>query len=302
MSSSRYPVVRLGVTAGGEDVLWDAPRHIAIQGMTRSGKSSAVYSFLARAHATGLVRVVGIDPTSVMLRPFAALGEHHIHTGGADLAGGLDSVLDFAVREMDRRIGLLWPNRVDKIERFSRRRCVLLVVLEESAGLMAAMADDDAAEGRRPAERLAPRAKRLIRRILAEGAKVGVVALVIAQRMSTEVIPGDARSNVGYRLTLRMDDGDGLRMLHSGVQDEDARWVASAKPGRALVDSPALHHARVRLDWLDYDGYLAALGWRVRAGRPRPKPSPPKDRRTRTEDAEPKPRAASSSSPARSPG
>lgn len=305
MSSSRYPVVRLGVTAGGEEVLWDAPRHIAIQGMTRSGKSSAVYSFLVRAHATGLVRVIGIDPTSVMLRPFAALGEPYICCGMSDLgASGVDSVLHFAVREMDRRIGLLWPNRVDQITRFSRRCPVLLVVLEEAPGLLSGLASEDSSAGRRGGERLEPKAKHLIKRIFCEGNKVGVNVLAISQRTSVQVIQGDSRSNIAHRITMRMDDPDGLRMLHSGVQDEDARWVASAKPGRALVDSPALHHARVRLDWLEYSAYLSALGLGagVRGRQPPSRPSPPKGRRTRTEDAEPKPRAASSSSPARSPG
>lgn len=301
--SSGFPALRFGVTAAGEEVAWDSPKHVIVQGQTRSGKSAFTYRVLAQAfEKRGQIRVIGVDPTAVLLKPFAALGERHIHTGGADLAGAV-AVLEWAVAEMDRRIGLLWENRVDKIERFSRACPVLLVVLEEAPGLMTALADDDAAEGRRPAERLEPRAKRLIRRILAEGAKVGVTLFTLCQRASTSVIPGDGRSNVAFRLSLRLSDGDGLRMLHSGVQDEDARWVASAKPGRALVDSPALHHARVRLDWLDYAGYLAALGWRVRAGRPRPKPLPPKGRRrTRTEDAGQKSRAASSSSPARSPG
>lgn len=305
MSSSRYPVVRLGVTAGGEELTWCGPCHIAFQGQTRSGKSSAVYSFLARAHATGLVRVVGIDPTSVMLRPFAALGERHIHTGGADLAGAV-AVLEWAVAEMDRRIGLLWPNRVDKIERFGGPGpMLLLVVLEEAPVLLSGLASEDSSAGRRGGERLEPKAKHLIKRIFCEGNKVGVNVLTISQRTSVLVIPGDARSNVGYRITLRMDDPDGLRMLHSGVQDEDARWVASAKPGRALVDAPALRRqSRARLDWLEYSAYLSALGLGagVRGRQPPSRPLPPKGRRTRTEDAGQKPRAASSSSPARSPG
>lgn len=255
---SDFPAVKIGQTATSEPVEWNAPRHIAVQGMTRSGKTAGMYAFLSSAYCTGRVRIIGVDPTAVLLRPYAEMGERLIHCGGADLPHAV-KVLEEAVAIMDKRIASLWPARLDQFREYTPGRPVVLLVLEEAPGFMTALADDDAAEGRKTGDRLAPRAQRAVRRILAEGAKVGVLVFVAAQRLSTQVIPGDARSNLGFRITLRMDDGDGLRMLHSGLSSEDVRHLATASPGRGLVDTPTQHHARVRLLHLDYRAYLNRL-------------------------------------------
>jgi hypothetical protein len=249
------PVI-FGRREDGRDLTWDPAGdvHVAIQGQTRSGKSIATYTLLSGLTARSNVLVVGCDPSGVLLRPWAdGPGGHWIALGTTDL-GQAARVLGELVVEMERRISSLWPQQIDKIEKFTADLPVLAVVLEEWPGLISSAQLDDAASGRKPAERLAPKIQGAAGRLIKEGAKVGVRVLVLAQRMSSEAINGDDRSNFSLRLTLRVDNGDAIRMLHPGGGADPAE-VRGFDPGVALYESPASALQRSRIDYTDYSQY-----------------------------------------------
>src|SRR5699024_6502166 len=145
--------------------------HIAMQGMTRSGKSVATYNILATLAPSRAVDLYGIDPSGILLAPYA--GTRHgdrVALGTQDPAQYVE-VLRQAVEVMDRRTAELGRTLTsDKIESFSSAQPLLLVVCEEMPGIVKALRSADAG-----AERGAPKVeaqfKLLLGRLLAEGAK-----------------------------------------------------------------------------------------------------------------------------------
>jgi S-DNA-T family DNA segregation ATPase FtsK/SpoIIIE len=164
-------------------------------------------------------------------------------------------VMDAVVREMDGRIvGLLASDR-DKLDDFTADLPLLVVVMEEYPGLLGAAEAQDAAEGRKPAERLASRLQRNVRRLIQEGAKVGVRVILVAQRMDAATVGGAERSNLGARFTLRVDNADAVKMLHPNASLEQIATVSGFDPGTGLVEMPGIPLQRFKADYLDYGNY-----------------------------------------------
>lgn len=255
--------IRLGRISTGEPVGFSlsSPSSVAIAGMTRSGKSAATYSLLARLAALApRVKISAVDITSVLARPVvehAAGGEFAL--GTADPAAAV-AVVENVRDEMRARVAGLWDWKTDKITTFSSDYPLIMLVVEELPGTVEWLQDDDAAQGRKAGEKLAPRFIAALRVILAEGLKVGVCVLVLAQRLDAAVISGPARANLGIRVGLRVDDASGAAMLFPGISTEEAEALAVAAPGRGLLTAPGYRMERVALDYLDYSDYLDALG------------------------------------------
>lgn len=255
--------IRLGRISTGEPVGFalSAPASVAIAGMTRSGKSAATYSFLSRLAACApRVKISAVDITSVLARP---LVEHE--AGGAFCLGTADPAAAVAVvegvrDEMRARVAGLWDLKTDKITTFTSDYPLIMLVVEELPGTVEMLQDDDAAQGRKAGERLAPKFIAALRVILAEGLKVGVCVLVLAQRLDASVISGPARSNLSIKIGLRVDDTSGAQMLFPGIAVDEAEQLAVAAPGRGLITAPGYRMERVALDYLDYPGYLERLG------------------------------------------
>lgn len=251
--------VRVGRVEDGTNLILDlgASWHIAIQGMSRSGKSVLTYSLLAPlARLTG-VAICGVDPTGILLNPW----RNHPHAewralGAADMTAAADT-LDRIVAEMDRRIAALLNADLDKLDAFDTATPLLLVVLEEYPGTLSAAEAQDA--GAKPADRVAPRIQRNVRRLVQEGAKVGVRLLLIAQRMDASIVGGAERSNLGTRITMRVDNADAIRMLHPNATPDHVAMVPRMTPGVGLVELPGEGIRLFKADLLDYAGYVAAV-------------------------------------------
>lgn len=248
--------------------------HLAIQGATRSGKSSAIYTLLAALAHRADVLVTGIDPTGVLLAPFTAgPSASWIATGtrADDLAHAAD-VLDRLVVAMDSRIRDLLTSGADKITAFSASLPALWVVLEEYPGLLAAARALDAENGAKGPARVAPRLERALGRLVKEGAKVGVTVVVLAQRMSANALDTDDRANIAVRVTLRVDNGDAVAMLHDGLTRDGIDRVRQFAPGVAVMEAPGIPARRVRFHYTDYATYRrrVADGLIASATAPRP--------------------------------
>lgn len=205
------------------------------------------------------VVVCGIDPTGILLTPFThgRGGSWVVPTAkdGPRAVAVLDAITDY----MDARIqGVLAQGR-DKIDVFHESTPVVLVVMEEYPGLLSQLRKDDAREGRAVKDRCAPKVEAAVGRIIKEGAKAGVIALILGQRMSANAIDTDDRSNIPTRLTLRVDNGDAVRMLHDGIDTGGTEEVRQFPPGRALYEAPGVPLQRVQADFTTYDTYLARV-------------------------------------------
>lgn len=270
-TSDRSPV-RIGLDERGEDVVWDPfdATHTAVQGMTRSGKSIQEYTRLSGLVGRGDVEVCGLDPTGVLLGPFAAAGNRRIgvpgNAGDSPIYRHFLDVLTGIVDEMDRRTMQLAVDGKDKLDAgdFCSDVPVLVVVLEEWLGSIRAAAAEDAAESRKAAERVGPKIEAAVGRLVAEGAKSGVRVILLGQRLSSKALDTDSRSNFGVRHTLRVDNADAVGMLH----DNAAEWapiVAAFEPGQGLIERPGFGQRRYRADYTSYETYLERVKHRVAA-------------------------------------
>ena len=260
MSRKSFPVV-LGIDERGKDIVLDFGDswHSAVQGMTRSGKSVLTYLVLSQLGAFEEVQITGLDPTGVLLGPLK-------NRPGADLrAITTASMEDHAevirglVAEMDHRITGLLEAGKDKLEDFTPATPLLLVVLEEYPGVLGAAAAEDSEQARKPAERTKTKIQAGVRRLIQEGAKVGIRVLLLAQRMDAEIVGGAERSNLGNRITLRVDNADALRMLHPQADQDQAALAAKFQPGHGLIDRPGLDTSRFRTDYITYSAYTRVM-------------------------------------------
>ncbi|WP_029211005.1 FtsK/SpoIIIE domain-containing protein [Arsenicicoccus bolidensis] len=249
--------------------------HAGMQGATRSGKSSACYTLLAALAHRADVIVCGVDPSGLLLDPFTT---DNGGRGGAFIATGTSrdditravTVLTDIVAMMDACIRDLRARGVDKLTTFTPTTPACWVVMEEYPGLLAAAKALDNEAGTKAGDRLAPRLAAALGRIVKEGAKVGIFVLVLAQRMSADALNTDDRMNLALRLTLRVDNGDAVAMLHDGITRDHVHAVRTFAPGVALVESPGTGVRRVRLHYTDYATYRTRVAAGITATAPAP--------------------------------
>ena len=247
----------LGRTAEGHDFGLDLVGdsfHFACQGASRSGKSVAVMGLLggyALASRRGEVIVGGVDPTGLLLAPWADHpGAQFRGAGLADL-DAVTSAVTAAVSEMDRRIAWLMEEGRDKVT--SGDFPALFFVLEEYPGLISAVTSADASL--KPADRRLPIVKAGVQRLIQEGAKAGIRILLLAQRMDASIVGGSERSNIGTRVSLRVDNKDAVAMLHPDADIETVERIRGFAAGYAFVERPAEPARVVRFDAVDYADY-----------------------------------------------
>lgn len=243
--------VFVGVLDTGEPLgldLFSCPAHLIAQGQTRSGKTNLLQVVLRQIASNNAVVVAGCDITGLLLAPFADhKGNEYRHTGTANIQGHVDALARI-VREMDRRIESLLSQQRDKLTAFGPGRPLILVMLDEFAGLLEAARMDDVVSGRRGSERLAPQVESCVARLVAEGLKAGIRVVIGVQRAEANLLGGATRSNIAIRLSFRVDNRDSVRLLHPDAPDDVCSAVMRSEAGVALVSAPFLApYSRVRL-------------------------------------------------------
>lgn len=227
--------------------------HSIFQGQTRSGKSVLAYNVLAGLSRMQQVQIWGLDPTGILLAPW----DHHsdrIATGTQDLSRHVE-VLDNLVSEMDRRIREEIRGKwLDKLDDPTPELPMIVVVLEEWASFVATISDSDA--DRKPADRIAPKLKRLVGRLTFEAAKANIRLLMLMQKASSKSMDTDQRSQFGQTVTMRVDSREAVRMLHSDVSDDLISQIMRAKPGVGLWETPGEPVLRFRSNLLEYGDYI----------------------------------------------
>lgn len=227
--------------------------HTIIQGSTRSGKSVLMYAVLAQIARSPHAEIWGCDPNRVLLAPLANTLDDEERNRRFVVGNNPQEALQMLERVtalMDARIESLVPRRLEKIAEFTPEEPVIIVVLEEYAGLMAQALIED--------KKSHAEIKKLVGRLFAEGAKAGVRMVMILQRAEASIIDGATRANAMQRITLGVDNGDSVRMLHEGLDPETAEAITHFKNGRFIINQ----HRENRVgqaDLLEYTDYLDAM-------------------------------------------
>ncbi len=230
--------------------------HFALQGQSRSGKSTFAYGLLGSLAHYPEIAVAGVDPSSLLLNPFnGAPRRDWRHLGAVDFHEASE-VLYRVTTEMDNRIAELLLHDLDKIESYTTERPLILVVMEEYPGTLAGARSEDEVLARKPHERVAPQIARSVKRLVQEGAKVGVRVLLMAQRATAETLDGDTRSNCATRITMRVDNSAAVRLLHEDCTDELIAQCRQFEPGVGIIERPGHEITRFRADLVDYQWYL----------------------------------------------
>ena len=246
-SRSTRPAVAKSWT--GQLVCWRTPGpHTVISGATRYGKSVASYIILSKLADRQDIAVVGVDPSGILLGPWAELNHLHpwyaLGTSPDDLDHAVD-VLTALVNLMDRRIADLLVHGVDKITDFTPGHPAVVVVLEEYAGLLSALELHD--------KKAAKTATALVGRLLREGAKVGISVLTILQRPEANILHD--RAQYSRRVTFRLDNADSVRMVADSATADAADRVLTLTPGRALLLEAGEQEQFVTFPNMTYEQY-----------------------------------------------
>ncbi|MCL2092500.1 MAG: FtsK/SpoIIIE domain-containing protein [Micrococcales bacterium] len=250
--------VRVGRCEDGTDLVIDLadPWHVGVQGMSRSGKSVLLYDLLAATAGRTDVLLTGLDPTGILLAPWEHAPGVDLRHCGTDDPDHAVEVVEALVDVMDQRIGHLLATGSDKVTPGTQGMPVVVVVLEEYPGLLSVLAAHD--KTTKPGG-LEGRVRLGVRRLVQEGAKAGVRVVMLAQRFDAAVVGGAERSNLGTRLSMRVDNGDAVRMLHPAATPAQVAELAAAEPGRGLVDTPGQPTRWFKADLTGYGQYQDAV-------------------------------------------
>lgn len=251
----RLPVGHIAYAETGEafSARWEDRPHTICVGQTGSGKSSWLMGQLAdlarlpRCPFTDrpTVRVVGIDPSGLLFRPWP---DDPWRVSG--LAGDLAEhrrVLRELCAEMDRRLTILPPG-TDNL-RSDGDVPLLVVVLEEFPALVRAAELVD--------RKAAAEIRQLTGRLISEGRKCATRLVLAAQRADTSIVDGATRAQAGLRISFA-SEADGIAMLHPRhVIDPDEHSVA--EPGVCAITAPRVGTFRARSTLLSYRDYCDAI-------------------------------------------
>lgn len=223
--------------------------HTAIQGTTGGGKSTGIYWWLQQFAEMGPaeVRVAGVDPSGLLFRPMAS--DRWRVSGLRDAHRAVD-VLEDLVREMDNRCEAMPPDEDRLPCGADTDHPYLAVLLEELPGLLVAL---DAVDSK-----LAKRARAAVSRLAAEGRKVGIRLVMIAQRFdATSTAGATVRNNCGLRISYAVENRSAVEFLHEGISPDLADQHTRALPGVSLVTAPGRDPVRVRWPVTSYQEWAA---------------------------------------------
>jgi S-DNA-T family DNA segregation ATPase FtsK/SpoIIIE len=221
--------------------------HLAIQGQTGAGKSTALYHLLRQIMALPNVQLSGVDPSGLLFRE---LPEDSLRVSGLSDLEAVDKALSGLVAEMDARARLI-PRLADALPCGPGAWPWLFVVLEEFPALLAAVELAD--------RKLSSRVKLHVGRLTAEGRKVGLRCVIAAQRFEATSVGGAVvRANCPLRMSLRVDDATSVGFLHEQADPQVIAEHVRAESGVALLSAPGTRLRRLRVPHVTYAEWAAA--------------------------------------------
>jgi hypothetical protein len=100
----------------------------------------------------------------------------------------------------------------------------------------------------------------LTSRLLAEGAKVGIRVVILAQRAEAAVLGAFERAMCSLRISFRCDNRAAVELLHAGAEPAVADAHTAALPGIGLMSMPGRPLTRFRAPFIGgYAEFAAAV-------------------------------------------
>lgn len=255
LNNSEKPNIMLGVTGLSEAVTipLKVSQHIGLQGMSRSGKSVGLYSLLGQFRSIPYIQITGIDPTGALPSrhdqiPWVIGGSKGITP--ASVARWLDQIEDIlSTRLMDLRKS----HYLDKFDYNDPDHELIVCVFEEYPGLLASLKLAEA--GVKPADRVLDRLKAVFSRLLMESLKINMRCIVVSQRADAEYLGGAQRSQLGARISFKVEEQAAVDMFHSGMSGAEWHDLEISSAGTAIVqhaDQPRTMFRAFNIGFLEY--------------------------------------------------
>ncbi|MEJ4099007.1 FtsK/SpoIIIE domain-containing protein [Corynebacterium mastitidis] len=220
--------MRWAVDEYGDEVHFDpcAALHTVVAGATRSGKSKLSQAILAQVSRREDVAVCGVDPAGGLLAPFHRLRSDDVVVGtGASALDAVMVLVDGLVALMEHRNQVLLDRMEEKMGCFTPGDPVVVVVLEEYAGLLAALEIRDKKQHKAFVLQVG--------RLLREGAKAGIRVFTVIQRPEAAVLHD--RAQYARRISCRLDNADSVRMLFDAATPDMVTRLVNVPPGQGLM-------------------------------------------------------------------
>jgi S-DNA-T family DNA segregation ATPase FtsK/SpoIIIE len=224
--------------------------HVAVQGVTRSGKSVWTYGLLSQLARFADVLIAGCDPSGLLFRPFVGTKHEEVQVSGVSDPEAFGKLLDALTLEMDDRIRHLEEDRDQVV--ISPTVPLIFVIFEEIAGLFRVCDQHD--------RNLGKLVRSLLARLLAEGAKAGFRVMLIVQRAEAAVVGAFERAQCAMRVTFGVDSMESVKLLHPAAELGQCAEHLTAPPGIALFSAPGVSLVRFRAPFIGgYAEYCAAV-------------------------------------------
>ena len=221
--------ILIGYTEDGEEVIVNLAKgtHGAIQGVTRSGKSITVNTILAHAALMPDVQSVIIDPNLGAVAPWWRTA----HTVSADVdPTGPTEILRAVRAELERRQGVFWAQRTDKITKFTPDMPLILLVIDEVSNYTN-WGDKKKADAFR-AE---------LQALVSQGHKFGLRVWLLGQKLEAAVLNTATRTNITTRISHRVDTVDDFLHLFPDGRDLEVTAASRTIPqGVGIASVPGL--------------------------------------------------------------
>jgi S-DNA-T family DNA segregation ATPase FtsK/SpoIIIE len=201
--------VALGRDTSGHSVAADlaAMPHLLIAGATGAGKSVALNGIVCTmlvTHTPDSLRLLLVDPKRVEMAPFRGLP--HLASPVVVDVERVVGVLQWAVREMDRRYRLFAEHGARNIQAFNAKAAridqdplpYLVLVVDELADLMM-MAPEEV--------------ERLITRLAQLARATGIHLIIATQRPSVDVVTGLIKANFPSRIAFAVASSTDSRVI-----------------------------------------------------------------------------------------
>ena len=196
-------VVPLGIDIDGKIVNLDITKmpHGLIAGATNSGKSvcvNTIITSLILKNSPDELKLILIDPKVVELKPYEGLP--HLLTKVITDPKKATSVLEWSIREMDRRFKVFWDEakcknienynqRVENKTVFGEKMPYIVIVIEELAELIVQYGQEVESK---------------IQRLTQKARAAGIHLIVATQRPTTDVVKGTIKANIPTRIGFKV--------------------------------------------------------------------------------------------------
>lgn len=257
--------ILLGYTEDGEPVVINLATgsHGAVQGVTRSGKSITVNTIFAHAALMPDVRMVIIDPNLGAVAPWWRTA----HTVSASTSPEeACTILEDLRAEMERRQGIFWAARTDKLVDFTPDMPLILLAIDEVSNFTNWVD-----------KKLAERFRALLQAVTSQGHKFGIRVWLLGQKLEAAVLNTATRTNLTSRICHRVDTvEDYLHLFPDGRHLDVTAAERSMPTGVGIVSVPGLvEPSRMRSVYLPAEHCWSIADAIVEAnGEIRPLPAP----------------------------